>query len=103
MDRDVRAKDMQIFYQIVTHLVRLNAVQLFSHRQAVGIRTIRIEVAEVTQRIRTESASHVGTVEKAPNVIFANSDRPLSSPILDMCIGSEILTDNIMMCAISNQ
>jgi hypothetical protein len=57
----------------------------------------------VTQCIRTESVRYVGTEEKAPNVFFANSDRPLSSRILDICIGSQRLTDNIMLCAISNK
>jgi hypothetical protein len=84
--RDIRAKDMQIFYQIVTHLVRLKTVQLFPHRQTVDIRPTSVEEAEVTQGIRIESSRQVGTVEKVPNVIFSNSDRPLRSRILDMCI-----------------
>ncbi len=83
--------------------MRLKVVQLFPHRQVVGIRPISIETTEVTQCIRSESASHVGTVEKAPNVLFANSDRPLSSRILDMCIGTQRLTDNIMLCVINNK
>ena len=53
--RDIRAKNMQIFHQVVTHLVRLEAVQLFPRRQAVGIRPISVETAEVTQRVRPES------------------------------------------------
>ncbi len=73
-------------YQIVTDLVRLKVVQLFPHRQAVDIRPISVESAEVTHHIRPESARQVGTAEKAPNVLFANSDRPLSSRILDVCI-----------------
>jgi hypothetical protein len=77
---------MQIFYQVVTQLVRLKAVQLFPRRQAVGIRPISVEEAEVTQRIRSESARQVGTAEKTPNVLFAKSDRPLCSRILDMRI-----------------
>jgi hypothetical protein len=66
MARDVRAKDIQIFYQIVTHQVEtLKTVQLFPHRQVPDIRSISIETTEVTQRIRTESARHVDTAEKA--------------------------------------
>jgi hypothetical protein len=77
---------MQIFYQIVTHLVRLKDVQIFPHRQTVVIRSISVETSEVTQYIRPESVSQVGTTEKTSNVFFANSDRPLSSRILDVCI-----------------
>ncbi len=77
--RDIRAKDMQIFYQIVTHLVRLKTVQLFTHRQAVGISPISVETVEVTQCIRPECSRQVGSVEKAPNVLFVNSGRPLNS------------------------
>jgi hypothetical protein len=95
--RDIRAKNMQIFDQVVTHLVRLEAVQLFPHRQAVGIRPISAEATEVTQRVtnkrrevthrvRSESTRQVGTGEKSPNEFFADSDRPLSSRIFDMCI-----------------
>jgi hypothetical protein len=70
MTRDVRGKDMQIFYQIVTHLVRMKAVQLFPHRQTVDIRSISIEEAEVTHHISPESTRHVATVEKTPNEIL---------------------------------
>ena len=66
MTRDVRAKDMKIFYQIVTHLVvTLKTVQLFPHRQVPDIRSISMRTTEVTQHIRTESTRHVDTVEKA--------------------------------------
>jgi hypothetical protein len=70
----------------VTHLVRLETVQFFPHRQVVDMSPINVETAEVTQHVRPESTSQVGTAEKATNVFLANSDRPLRSGILDMCI-----------------
>jgi hypothetical protein len=62
----------------MTHLVRLEDVQLFPRRQVVDIRPISVEAAEVTQRVRPESTRQVGTAEKVPNVFFANSPPPLS-------------------------
>ena len=61
-------------------------IQLFPRRQAVGIRPVGIEAAEVTQRIRPESARQVGTTEMTANVFIANSDGPLSSRILVMSV-----------------
>jgi hypothetical protein len=47
--RDILAENMQILHQVVTHLVRLETVQLFPRRQVVGIRPISVEEAEVKQ------------------------------------------------------
>ena len=77
MARDVRAKNLQVLDHIMTQLVGLKMIQLFPRRQGVGIRPAGIEAAEMTQRIKPESARQVGTVEKTPNLFFENSDHPL--------------------------